>query len=65
MYMINEIGRNVMQGGSRRSAIYASLDKGHEDIEAFLCAKDWHNMPVTDDVSLSQAKEANFNFPAP
>jgi ribonucleoside-diphosphate reductase alpha chain len=26
MLMINEIGRHVMQGGSRRSAIYASLD---------------------------------------
>jgi len=30
MSAINEIGRNVMQGGSRRSAIYASLNWKHE-----------------------------------
>jgi ribonucleoside-diphosphate reductase alpha chain len=29
MNMINEIGRRVMQGGSRRSAIYASLNWRH------------------------------------
>ena len=65
MYMINEIGRNVMQGGSRRSAIYASLDREHEDVEGFLHAKNWHEMLVTEGVTLSQAKENNFNFPAP
>ena len=32
MNMINEIGRRVMQGGSRRSAIYASLNWQHADI---------------------------------
>jgi len=32
MSAINEIGRSVMQGGSRRSAIYASLNWQHEDI---------------------------------
>ena len=36
MYTVNEIGRNVMQGGSRRSAIYASLNWRHEDIPLFL-----------------------------
>lgn len=41
MYAINEIGRNVMQGGSRRSAIYASLNWQHEDIPEFLRAKNW------------------------
>lgn len=41
MYAINEIGRNVMQGGSRRSAIYASLNWQHEDISKFLAAKNW------------------------
>jgi len=65
MQMVNEIGRNVMQGGSRRSAIYASLDREHEDISAFLHAKDWQNMHITDKVTLAQAKETNFNFPAP
>ena len=65
MHMVNEIGRNVMQGGSRRSAIYASLDREHEDVEGFLNAKNWHEMQVTEDITLAQAKENNFNFPAP
>ena len=39
--MINEIGRRVMQGGSRRSAIYASLNHAHGDIDEFLRAKNW------------------------
>lgn len=64
--MVNEIGRNVMQGGSRRSAIYASLNWKHEDIEAFLKVKDWHNMPVGNSgMSLADIKAQDFNFPAP
>ncbi len=31
MHSVNEVGRNVMQGGSRRSAIYASLNWRHAD----------------------------------
>jgi ribonucleoside-diphosphate reductase alpha chain len=58
MYAINEIGRNVMQGGSRRSAIYASLNWKHDDINQFLTAKDWS--PV-----VKAQKEVDFNFPAP
>jgi ribonucleoside-diphosphate reductase alpha chain len=58
MYAINEIGRNVMQGGSRRSAIYASLNWKHDDINQFLAAKDWS--PV-----VKAQKEVDFNFPAP
>jgi ribonucleoside-diphosphate reductase alpha chain len=58
MYAINEIGRNVMQGGSRRSAIYASLNWQHEDIPAFLTAKNWSDQ-------IKQLKEQDFNFPAP
>lgn len=66
MMMINEIGRHVMQGGSRRSAIYASLDRTHADAEAFLKAKDWHNMPVGQSgLSLWDLKQQDFNFPAP
>ena len=66
MRMLNEIGRNVMQGGSRRSAIYASLNWKHEDIPEFLAAKDWHNQPVgTTGLSLADLKEQDFNFPAP
>jgi len=55
---INEIGRNVMQGGSRRSAIYASLNWQHEDIPIFLRAKNWSK-------AVREAKELDFNAPAP
>ena len=41
MHSLNEIGRNVMQGGSRRSAIYASLVWSHPDAPMFLKEKDW------------------------
>lgn len=65
-HAINEIGRNVMQGGSRRSAIYASLDFGHEDVPAFLVAKDWHNQPAgTSGLTVWDLKNQDFNFPAP
>lgn len=65
MHMVNEIGRNVMQGGSRRSAIYGSLNWQHEDINEFLAAKDWHSAPIHDGYSLADAKFDNFNFPCP
>ena len=58
MYAINEIGRNVMQGGSRRSAIYASLNWQHEDIPLFLGAKNWSD-------EVKAAKEKDFNASAP
>ena len=47
MKMINEIGREVMQGGSRRSALYASLNWQHQDIGEFLHCKDWYSMPIS------------------
>jgi ribonucleoside-diphosphate reductase alpha chain len=66
MNMINEIGRRVMQGGSRRSAIYASLNWRHGDSQDFLAAKDWHNMPVGNTgQTLWDIKQTDFNFPAP
>ena len=58
MYAINEIGRNVMQGGSRRSAIYASLNWRHEDVDKFLHVKDWSP-------DVKAAKEKDFNAFAP
>jgi ribonucleoside-diphosphate reductase alpha chain len=57
MQAINEIGRGVMQGGSRRSAIYASLNWQHEDIPLFLSAKNW-----SEEVRAAKAKD--FNYPA-
>ena len=66
MQMINEIGRRVMQGGSRRSAIYASLNWDHGDVNDFLTSKDWDQMPVGNTgLTLKQIKEQDFNFPAP
>lgn len=58
MQMINEAGRGVMQGGSRRSAIYASLNWQHEDIKEFLTIKNWSS-------EIKALKEKDFNFPAP
>lgn len=58
MQSINEVGRNVMQGGSRRSAIFASLNWQHDDINDFLHIKDW-----TD--AIKELKANDFNFPAP
>lgn len=57
MQMINEVGRGVMQGGSRRSAIYASLNWLHEDIPLFLQAKNWPD-------HIKEMKSNDFNFPA-
>ena len=66
MQMINEIGRRVMQGGSRRSAIYASLNWKHRDVETFLSSKNWYDMPVgSTGFSVGQVKEQDFNFHAP
>jgi ribonucleoside-diphosphate reductase alpha chain len=65
MYAINEIGRNVMQGGSRRSAIYASLNWRHEDIPSFLKAKNWHDQTLVPGVTNWDAKQVNFNHNAP
>ena len=64
--MINEIGRRVMQGGSRRSAIYASLNWKHRDVEQFLTSKNWYDMPIgSTGFSIGQVKEQDFNFNAP
>lgn len=70
--MINEIGREVMQGGSRRSAIYGSLNWLHDDARKWLYAKDWYNIPVKGafdengkQLSIGQLKEKDFNYPAP
>lgn len=72
MKMINEIGREVMQGGSRRSAIYASLNWLHPDISEFLHCKDWYSMPVNGTydengmpLTIGHLKEKDFNYPAP
>ena len=58
MQIINEVGRGVMQGGSRRSALYASMNWKHDDINDFIVAKNWSPLHKSQ-------KEIDFNFPAP
>ncbi len=57
MQMVNEAGRQVMQGGSRRSAIWAGLNWKHADCIEFITMKNW-SQPVRD------LKEDDYNFPA-
>lgn len=56
--MINDVGRGIMQGGSRRSAIWAGLNWKHADIHKFIHVKDW--IP-----EIRAIKEKDFNHPAP
>lgn len=72
MYSVNETGRNVRQGGSRRSAIYASINWQHEDAPTFLKSKNWFDMPIggakNEDGSpytIWHAKQDDFNYHAP
>jgi ribonucleoside-diphosphate reductase alpha chain len=58
MNIINEIGRRVMQGGSRRSAIWAGLHWNHPTSTSSSSLKDW-----SDDIK--RLKEKDYNFPAP
>ena len=65
MASMNEVGRNVMQGGSRRSAIYASLNWRHGDAEEFLAVKNWKDQQIHEGYSVHDAKQDNFNYHAP
>jgi ribonucleoside-diphosphate reductase alpha chain len=58
MQMVNEAGRHIMQGGSRRSAIWAGLGWDHSDIFDFIKIKNWSP-------EVRALKEKDFNFPAP
>jgi ribonucleoside-diphosphate reductase alpha chain len=57
MQMLNEVGRGIMQGGSRRSAIWAGLQWNHPDIQKFIHIKDWSQ-------DVKDLKGKDFNFPA-
>lgn len=58
MKMVNECGRYVMQGGQRRSAIWAGLNWKHPDVFKFMESKN-HSL------DLQQAKIKDFTFPLP
>jgi len=55
--MINESGRYIMQGGSRRSAIWAGLNWAHPDIQKFITLKNWSQ-------GVRDLKAQDYNFPA-
>lgn len=57
MQMTNEVGRGIMQGGSRRSAIWAGLHWNHKDILKFIEMKNWSK-------EVRALKEKDYNFPA-
>jgi ribonucleoside-diphosphate reductase alpha chain len=57
MQMVNEAGRHIMQGGARRSAIWAGLRWSHPDCLRFISLKDWS-------VDVRRLKEKDYNFPA-
>lgn len=58
MNMINESGRYIMQGGQRRSAIWAGLLWSHKDVFKFMHLKNYSP-------ELKAAKLLDFNFPLP
>ena len=66
MKTINAVGKNVMQGGGRRSAIYMSMNHQHEDAPSFLSSKNWHEIMIPGTgITVADAKKADFNFDAP
>lgn len=58
MKSVNEVGRGVMSGGKRRSAIWAGLRWSHGDVFDFIESKNWED-------NIKKIKEKNFDFPAP
>ncbi len=57
MQMLNEAGRGIMQGGSRRSAIWAGLHWNHPDAHKFINMKNWSP-------EVRALKDKDYNFPA-
>lgn len=57
MQMVNECGRHIQQGGSRRSAIWAGLHWNHSDALKFISLKNWSP-------EIRAMKEKDYNFPA-
>lgn len=58
MNMVNEAGRYIMQGGQRRSAIWAGLNWSHGDVTNFLQLKN-HRQDI------KELKAQDFTFPVP
>lgn len=58
MHMVNEAGRYIMQGGSRRSAIWSGLSWRHNDVKEFINIKNWSD-------NMKLLKERDLTFPLP
>ena len=58
MHMVNESGRHIMQGGARRSAIWAGLTWSHKDIFKFMTIKNY-----SDDLRTLKKKDLMFPLP--
>ena len=58
MEMVNESGRHVMQGGQRRSAIWAGLKWSHKDIHSFIHLKDH-----SEELKALKQKDLEFRLP--
>ncbi len=58
MAMVNESARYIIQGGSRRSAVWAGLQWDHPDIFLFIGQKKWSDL-------IRHCKKQDFLFPAP
>lgn len=66
MFMVNETGRNIIQGGSRRSAIYGSLNWKHSDIPWLMNVKDWEKIKIPGtELTVRDMKRMDFNYHAP
>jgi len=69
---LNALATEVMQGGSRRSALYGSMNWQHEDAKDFLHTKNWHDMVIEgafnkdgSPFTVADAKKSDFNYKAP
>lgn len=58
MQMVNEAGRFIIQGGSRRAALWGGLHWNHPDVLDFIKLKDWSE-------EIKSMKEKDFSAPAP
>ena len=58
MNMTNEVGRYIMQGGQRRSAIWAGLKWSHPDVLKFMDLKNY-----SDELKASKLKDLTFPLP--
>jgi ribonucleoside-diphosphate reductase alpha chain len=58
MQMVNECGRGIQQGGSRRSALWAGLHWNHQDVFEFVNLKNWSP-------EIRAMKDKDFNAIAP